>query len=180
MTSIARLIVNAGGHGTWLLPAGVYRIGRGADCELHFDDGQISRVHASLIVGVGAVRVVDHRSRNGTFVDGRPVAEAVLEHGSVVQFGPIGCIYERLEFGDADESTGSGGANPNVLESKLSAAEARIFVLLLDGLSEKEIASRQKISRHTVHNHVKRIYSAYGVHSRAELLSKALSERRED
>ena len=76
--------------------------------------------------------------------------------------------------------TGSGGANPNVLQSRLSAAEARIFVLLLGGLSEKEIAARQKISRHTVHNHVKRIYSAYGVHSRAELLSKALSERRED
>lgn len=177
MSTIARLVVNAGGQGAWLLPGGVYRIGRNANCELHFDDGQISRFHATLIVADGAAKLVDHHSRNGTFVNGRTIDEAELEHGSLVQFGQVCCLYERLGHEDADESTHSGGPNPNVLESKLSSAEARIFVLLLEGLSEKEIAVRIPLSVHTVHNHVKRIYSAYGVHSRAELLAKALTQR---
>jgi DNA-binding CsgD family transcriptional regulator len=42
--------------------------------------------------------------------------------------------------------------------------------LLLQGLSEKLVASRLKVSRQTVHTHVKDIDRVLDVHSRAELL----------
>ena len=57
----------------------------------------------------------------------------------------------------------------------LSVAQLRVYRLLVDGLSEKRIASRLQISPCTVHNHIGAIYLAFGVHSRAELLVRALS-----
>ncbi len=47
-----------------------------------------------------------------------------------------------------------------------------MFNLLLEGLSEKEIAYKLGLSRHTVHSHVKDIYELAGVNSRAELLAR--------
>jgi DNA-binding CsgD family transcriptional regulator len=57
---------------------------------------------------------------------------------------------------------------------KLSGAQRRVLLLLLDGLSEKDAAERLTISPHTVHNHVRDIYSILNVHTRAELLALLL------
>src|SRR5688572_20569866 len=43
---------------------------------------------------------------------------------------------------------------------------------LLDGRSEKEVASALQISAHTVHTYVKRLYSHFGVETRAELMAR--------
>ncbi len=43
--------------------------------------------------------------------------------------------------------------------------------LLLDGRSEKEVASRLELSGHTVHHYVERLYEHFRVSSRAELLA---------
>lgn len=47
-----------------------------------------------------------------------------------------------------------------------------VYLQLLKGRSEKQIAADLEISRHTVHDHVKRIYATFGVNSRAELLAR--------
>lgn len=49
---------------------------------------------------------------------------------------------------------------------------------LLRGGSEKEIAAALSISRETVHGHVKAIYGAHGVSSRAALLARCLAPSR--
>ena len=43
---------------------------------------------------------------------------------------------------------------------------------LLSGDSEKQIAAKLEVSRHTVHVYVKGLYRRFGASSRAELLSK--------
>ena len=43
---------------------------------------------------------------------------------------------------------------------------------LLDGDSEKQIAAKLALSRHTVHVYVKGLYRHFGASSRAELLSR--------
>jgi DNA-binding CsgD family transcriptional regulator len=48
---------------------------------------------------------------------------------------------------------------------------------LLMGRSEKEIASRLELSRHTIHNYVKALHQRFGVSSRGELLARAGKER---
>lgn len=60
---------------------------------------------------------------------------------------------------------------------RLSPALVRTLTLLLQGASEKQIAARNELSRHTVHDHVKAIYRRWGVNSRAELLATILSSK---
>jgi DNA-binding CsgD family transcriptional regulator len=48
---------------------------------------------------------------------------------------------------------------------------------LLRGKSEKEIALRLELSRHTIHNYVKALHHRFGVSSRGELLARAGKER---
>jgi DNA-binding NarL/FixJ family response regulator len=45
---------------------------------------------------------------------------------------------------------------------------------LLDGDSEKQVATRLRLSRETVHQYVKVLYRHYQVSSRAELLARVL------
>jgi DNA-binding CsgD family transcriptional regulator len=54
----------------------------------------------------------------------------------------------------------------------LSPRQRQTLELLLDGKSEKEIAHRLTISRHTVHVYVKSLYKQFDVCSRAELLAR--------
>lgn len=46
--------------------------------------------------------------------------------------------------------------------------------LLLSGSSEKQVARKMNLSRHTVHGYVKSLYRHYRVSSRAELLARHL------
>lgn len=54
----------------------------------------------------------------------------------------------------------------------LSAREREILLLLLQGLSTKEISERLELSIHTVYSHLKTIFFKYGVNSRVELIAK--------
>ena len=60
----------------------------------------------------------------------------------------------------------------------LSRRQIDVLDLLLTGRSEKEIAERVGLSRHTIHDHIKDIYSRIGVHSRPELMAVFARARR--
>jgi len=55
------------------------------------------------------------------------------------------------------------------LMARLSRSQAPIVPLLAQGLNQRQIGERIGRSLHTVHDHVKGIYSALGVKSRHEL-----------
>lgn len=66
----------------------VTTVGRGRGVDVHLDDPSVSRLHAEIIRRGPYVYVVDlGLSRNGTRVNGRPIARRVLEDGDVVSFG---------------------------------------------------------------------------------------------
>lgn len=52
---------------------------------------------------------------------------------------------------------------------QLSGAQARVVKLALEGLGDVAIAERLGLSRHTVSNHLRRVYAQLGVSSRFEL-----------
>ncbi|HTU62037.1 MAG TPA: FHA domain-containing protein, partial [Polyangiales bacterium] len=60
-----------------------------AGTGLNLRDRGVSRLHArcSWDPCLGGMRVSDAESRNGTFMDARPVREAPLQHGSVLRVG---------------------------------------------------------------------------------------------
>src|ERR1700691_1481082 len=66
----------------------VTTVGRGQGANIRLDDPSVSRLHAELIRRGPYVYVVDlGLSRNGTRVNGRPVARRVLDDGDVLSFG---------------------------------------------------------------------------------------------
>ena len=60
----------------------------------------------------------------------------------------------------------------------LSNREREVSELLVDGLTDRQIARRLQLSPHTVSQHVKRIYEKTGAHSRVELTRLILLDER--
>jgi DNA-binding NarL/FixJ family response regulator len=54
---------------------------------------------------------------------------------------------------------------------------SQVLQLLQRGMSEKQVAAELEVSPHTVHDHVKALYRAYGVGSRGELLAKLIAQQ---
>jgi DNA-binding CsgD family transcriptional regulator len=59
--------------------------------------------------------------------------------------------------------------NPAVTEERLSRRRLQTLGFLVEGKSEKEVAAKLGISRHTAHTHIKGIYREFGVATRGEL-----------
>jgi len=70
------------------LHPGVYRIGRGADCEVQLDLPTVSRRHALLERHGQHWLLRDDQSTNGLWWHGRRVRELVLRDGDCVRCGP--------------------------------------------------------------------------------------------
>lgn len=62
-------------------------IGRGLSAELHLDEASVSRRHAILVPRPNGARILDDRSSNGTFVNGRRVQQQELHDGDVIVVG---------------------------------------------------------------------------------------------
>ncbi len=74
---------------TFPLPASVTVIGRQQQCDLCIPLMVISRKHCEINADGGVLRVRDLGSRNGTLVNGKKVADAVLNAGDSFQIGPL-------------------------------------------------------------------------------------------
>jgi hypothetical protein len=81
----------------------VIRIGRLADNDIVIDDTSVSRYHAELISRpTGQFLLKDLGSRNGTFVNGKPIAPdtaCLLAHDDVIN---LGAAESKLVFQDEE------------------------------------------------------------------------------
>jgi pSer/pThr/pTyr-binding forkhead associated (FHA) protein len=68
-------------------------IGRGLAADLRLDDSSVSRRHAILVARASGARILDDRSANGTFVNGRRVQQAELQPGDVIVLGRMVLRY---------------------------------------------------------------------------------------
>jgi len=64
-----------------------YSIGRFADNDIHLNDSDISRHHCLLQIQNSEYIIEDLGSHNGTFLNGRKVDKATLNHGDRVKIG---------------------------------------------------------------------------------------------
>ena len=63
------------------------RIGRSMAADVRFDDATVSRRHALVVSQAEGVRVLDDRSLNGVYVNGRRVEWSQLSNGDEVAIG---------------------------------------------------------------------------------------------
>lgn len=63
------------------------RIGRSTSADVHFDDATVSRRHALVVKQEDGVRVLDDRSLNGVYVNGRRVEWSPLADGDEITIG---------------------------------------------------------------------------------------------
>jgi hypothetical protein len=93
-----RYIQIQGPDQTLLLPlaAEVTHIGRGLAADLHLDDSSVSRRHAVLLSRPSGQRILDDRSSNGTFVNGRRIEHADLRNGDVIVLGRVVLRYREV------------------------------------------------------------------------------------
>jgi pSer/pThr/pTyr-binding forkhead associated (FHA) protein len=164
---------------------GTATVGRDPTCQIVLTNPSVSRIHAELKVRDTLVTVRDLKSRNGTYVEGKRVDSAEVQAGQRVFFGCVQFLLQTANSIDrrigADVETRSvsdvfDGVATDPNSVPLSKAERRVFDLILGGLSEKEVAHRLKISRNTVHCHVRKIYQVLDVRSRGELLARFVQQ----
>ena len=72
---------------------GTMTIGRAADDDIVVPDVLASQRHASLVPTPQGVQLLDTGSANGTFLNGEPVTEAVLQEEDVVTIGNVDFVF---------------------------------------------------------------------------------------
>ena len=88
----------ADGEAEWLLPldAKVTHLGRGLGSDVRIEDQRVSRSHAILVRHGRQTRLLDNRSANGTFVNGRQVIVTNVVDGDVIRLGPVVMTYVQV------------------------------------------------------------------------------------
>jgi DNA-binding CsgD family transcriptional regulator len=163
------------------LEPGEYTLGRSSQCDVPVSDTTISRRHARLVVDENSISVTDLGSLNGTFIQEHRTTSGSVLLGQEVRFGRVVFLVDRLshyvprpEF-DEDQTAilrrGQNVPEDHPVRSVLTPGRLRVLACLVEGLTEKEVAARLNLSRHTVHNHIRDIYAHLGVRSRGELLA---------
>lgn len=91
---LARLkIIEGENTGKEFFITGKTTIGRSKEQDIFLPSSRISRLHAILTPADKGVVLTDLKSRNGVFVNGKKISEAVLNPGDIIQIGP-----DKLQF----------------------------------------------------------------------------------
>jgi pSer/pThr/pTyr-binding forkhead associated (FHA) protein len=138
---VVRGIGSISGAGVFRIPHGHYEIGRIESSHIRVAHESVSRHHAMLVNDGGRVVVRDLGSRNGTFVDGKPIRFATLRLGSSLRIG--GVTFDVVahpaklsSVGDSDETPAQFTHEPGEAEhraAQLSTAQHKVLRLLLPG-----------------------------------------------
>ena len=72
-------------------------IGRDQQNDVVLDDRRVSRKHAEIRLRLGRYTLYDLQSTNGTYVNGRRVAEKVLDDGDRISIGGLEVVFRAAE-----------------------------------------------------------------------------------
>ena len=148
----------------------VTTVGRGRGADIRLDDPSVSRLHAELVRRGPYVYVADlGLSRNGTRVNGRPVARRVLDEGDVLSFGSARCRIGGLQREDlGDEAELRRPAGPELTRREFDVLTSLCRPALSDEAfalpaTAHEIAAELVVTEAAVKQHLLRLYQKFRV-----------------
>ena len=146
----------------------VTTVGRGRGVDIRLDDPSVSRLHAELVRRGPYIYVADlGLSRNGTRVNGRPVARRVLADGDVLSFGAARCRIGGIEE-LADDAELRRTATPELTRRELDVLTSLCRPALSDEAfavpaTAHEIAADLVVTEAAVKQHLLRLYQKFRV-----------------
>ncbi len=119
-------------------------IGRGEDNDWVLADSHVSRRHVSLLPQGDGVRIRDHGSKNGTFVNGVRVAEGLLPVGARLTVGRTEFLLRLASRGtEQRELIGDSPAMARLREQVQTFAPTELPILILgESGTGKELVAR--------------------------------------
>ena len=148
----------------------VTTVGRGSAVDVRLGDPSVSRLHAEIIRRGPYTYVVDlGLSRNGTRVNGRPIARRVLEDGDVVSFGAARCRVGGVAHEDiAPEVELRRSAAPELTRRELDVLTSLCRPALSDEAfvapaTAREIAADLVVTEAAVKQHLLRLYQKFRI-----------------
>jgi hypothetical protein len=164
----------------------VTTIGRGLAVDVRLDDPSVSRLHAEIVRRGPYFYLADlGLSRNGTQVNGRPIARRVLEDGDVLTFGSARCRIMGLPSEEATaEVEQRRSTAPELTKRELDVLISLCRPALSDDAfitpaTAKEIAGDMTVTEAAVKQHLLRLYVKFrvpeGTNRRARLANLVIS-----
>jgi len=145
-------------------------IGRGHAVDVRLEDPSVSRLHAEIIRRGPYIYIADlGLSRNGTRVNGRPVARRVLDDGDVLSFGSARCRIEGIARDDLDaDAELRRSAAPELTRRELDVLISLCRPALSDDAfvtpaTAREIAGDLVVTEAAVKQHLLRLYQKFRV-----------------
>jgi hypothetical protein len=171
-------------NGTVLpLRSEVTTIGRGRGVDIRLDEPSVSRLHAELVRRGPYVYVVDlGLSRNGTRVNGRPIARRVLEDGDVVSFGAARCRMGGIPREDVDPEVELRRAvAPELTRREIDVLTSLCRPALSDEAfvapaTARDIATDLVVTEAAVKQHLLRLYQKFRIPEGANRRTRLANE----
>ena len=148
----------------------VTTVGRGSAVDVRLRDPSVSRLHAEIVRRGPYTYVVDlGLSRNGTRVNGRPIARRVLEDGDVVSFGATRCRMVGIPHEEIPpEVELRRSAAPELTRREIDVLTSLCRPALSDEAfvapaTAREIAQDLVVTEAAVKQHLLRLYQKFRV-----------------
>jgi len=84
----------SGSRKIYRLPSSVTVIGRRSNCDFYVPLMSVSKRHCQLNRHQGVLKIRDLDSRNGTYLNGKRVDEAVIKAGDYIKVGPLTFAFQ--------------------------------------------------------------------------------------
>lgn len=114
-------------------------LGRRQDSHLRIPTGDVSRQHCALVVKNAAVIAKDLGSSNGTFVNGKRIAEAILKPGDRLRIGPVTFVVQ-IDGRPADIKPEDAAPTTSVAPTTEAAEDEKTFELTEEDLDLDDLA----------------------------------------
>ena len=164
----------------------VTTVGRGRGVDIRLSDQSVSVLHAEIVRRGPYYYLSDlGLSRNGTRVNGRPVARRLLVNGDVLTFGAARCQIEGLPREEiAAETELRRAAAPELTRRELDVLVSLCRPALSDEAfvmpaTAKEIATELVVTEAAVKQHLLRLYAKFrvpeGLNRRTRLANEVIA-----